>query len=144
MQKLSAMPVLRRIELLEKYLLTLPQTDTPVAHDFSDGLYARTMFIPEGTLAVGAVHSSESFLFVRYGEATIWTEDSETRIHVGMMIKGKVGVKRVAYAHMDTLFTTVHANPNNEKDPDKLWSLYTVPSGVMLDAEELKLLEVAL
>jgi hypothetical protein len=50
MQKLSSMPVLRRIELLEKYLLTLPQVDMPIAHDFSDGLYARTMFVPSGTV----------------------------------------------------------------------------------------------
>jgi hypothetical protein len=75
---------------------------------------------------------------------TIWSQDGETRVHEGMMLKSTTGAKRVGWAHMDTLLTTVHANPNNERDPDKLWDLYTVPSGIVLDAEELKLIEVML
>ncbi len=122
---------------IEQRILQYPQVDMPTTHDFCDGVYARTMFVPSGTALTGAIHSGENFLFIRHGDITVWTEYGMKRVQGGEMIMSKVGSKRVGLTHADTLMTTVHANPTNETDAQKLWDMFTLPSDVALSYDEL-------
>jgi hypothetical protein len=115
-----------KIERFEQLLLQLPQVICPTTHDFCDGVYARSMFIPAGVALTGAIHRSENFLLIRYGDITVWTENGMRRMTTGEMVKSLPGAKRAGYAHTDTLLTTFHANPTNETDPELLWELYAV------------------
>ena len=129
-------PTRKQIEELEQYVLKLPQVEMPIVNEFCNGLYARTMFIPAGTLLTGAIHKEENFLFVREGDIAIWTEAGMQRIAKGAMVKSGVGAKRIGLTFEDTVLTTVHFNPTNEKDGDKLWDLFTVPSDYVLNSDE--------
>ena len=140
----SALPMFEKIQRLEHFLLELPQVETPVTHDFCEGLYSRTMFIPKGTVLTGAIHRSENFMFIRSGDITVWTEEGMKRVQGGFMTKSFEGAKRVGYAHEDTLLTTVHFNPTNETNPEELWNLFTVESLAQLDEDKLKNIEVML
>ena len=112
---------------LEAELLKLPQIDMPVAHDFCAGLYARTLYIPAGTVLTGAVHRGESFFLVRRGDLIVSTDDGLRLLHAGDMSVSKVGTKRAGVALTDVEVTTFHANPTNEMEPEKLWDLFTIP-----------------
>jgi hypothetical protein len=112
---------------LEAALRKLPQVDCKIDEDFCDGLYARTMHIPAGTVATGAVHSKECFLVVRYGELLLTTDDGVRPLKAGDMVKSRAGTKRAAAAVSDCAVTTFHGNPSNEHDAKRLWELFTLP-----------------
>jgi mannose-6-phosphate isomerase-like protein (cupin superfamily) len=113
---------------LEAELLKLPQVEMPVDHDFCNGLYARTMHIPAGTVLTGAVHKDESFFVVRKGHLIVTTDDGSANVGPGFMSVTKPHTKRAGVALTDVEVTTFHANPTNETDPKTIWDMYTVPA----------------
>jgi quercetin dioxygenase-like cupin family protein len=113
---------------LEAELLKLPQVDMPVDHNFCNGLYARTMHIPAGTVLTGAIHREESFFLVRKGELIVSTDNGPRTLVPGDMSISKIGTKRAGIALTDVEVTTFHANPSNEQEPQKLWDLFTIPA----------------
>ncbi len=113
---------------LEAEILKLPQVEMPVDHDFCNGLYARTMHIPAGTILTGAIHREESFFLVRKGELIVSTDNGPRTIGPGHMSISKIGTKRAGIALTDVEVTTFHANPTNEQEPQKLWDMFTIPA----------------
>lgn len=128
---------------LEAALLRLPQADVQTEHSFCNGLYARTIHIPAGTLITGAVHQHESFWVMRDGTLALTLDDGEAVVaYSGDMGKSPAGVKRAGLALTDVVFTTFHANPDNEIDPVRLWNMYTIaPSRAALEASNHPALE---
>jgi quercetin dioxygenase-like cupin family protein len=116
------------IRRLEAEILKLPQIEMPVAHEHCDGVYARSMFIPAGTVATGAVHRHESFFVVRMGTLIAHTPDGPIEYQAGHMTVTKPGDKRAVIAVTDVIVTTFHANPDNETDPQALWDRFTIPA----------------
>lgn len=113
---------------LEAEILRLPQVEMPVEHAFCNGLYARTMHIPAGTVLTGAVHRDESFFVVRKGILMVTTDEGVARIEAGHMSVTRPETKRAGVALTDVEVTTFHANPDNETEPEALWDKYTVPA----------------
>lgn len=113
---------------LEAELLKLPQVEMPVDHAFCNGLYARTMHIPAGTVLTGAVHKEESFFLVRKGELIVSTDSGPRTLGPGDMSISKIGTKRAGIALTEVEVTTFHANPSNEQDPQVLWDMFTIPA----------------
>lgn len=131
------------IYALEAEILRHEQVDMPVTHDFCEGLYARTMFIPAGTVLTGAIHKEESFFLLRTGILLVTTDDGPKRLLPGHMSVSRKGTKRAGVAVTDCEVTTFHANPTNETDPETLWDMYTEPAPAeMLEAVNHPMLEV--
>ena len=127
---------------LESSLRKLPQVEVPLFHDFCTGIYARTILMKAGTVAVGAVHKNECFFLVRSGSLLITTDKEPVKAESGFMIKTLAGSKRAAYALVDTLITTFHANPEELREPEELWNNFTVPPDeIILEALERSKLE---
>ena len=103
---------------LEAELLKLPQVEMPVDHAFCNGLYARTMHIPAGTVLTGAVHK----------ELIVSTDSGPRTLGPGDMSVSKIGTKRAGIALTEVEVTTFHANPSNEQDPQALWDMFTIPA----------------
>jgi hypothetical protein len=88
---------------------------------FTDGLYAREMLIPvqsdgfEFVFLTSEIHNTEHMFFVSKGSLLVSTDDGDP-----VLIKApyhgitKPGTRRVAIALEDTIWTTFHANPDNE------------------------------
>jgi mannose-6-phosphate isomerase-like protein (cupin superfamily) len=113
---------------LESELLKLPQVEMPLDHDFCNGLYARTMHIPAGTVLTGAVHRDESFFVVRKGHLVVTTDNGTAEVGPGFMSVTRANTKRAGVALTDVEVTTFHANPTNETDPQTIWDMYTIPA----------------
>lgn len=93
---------------------------TPLEHFFGDGIYIRKMIAPKGMLNVSKLHKTNHPFFILVGDVSIQTEDGVIRIkgpHFGIT---KAGTKRVVFFHEDTVWITVHANPDNETDLKKI------------------------
>lgn len=113
---------------LEQSIRTLPPVEMPVINDFCEGIYARTITIPAGTLLTGAIHKKECFFVVRSGSLLVTTDTEPVKADAGFMSITKPGTKRAGYALEDTIVTTFHANPEEIKEQDELWDYFTIPA----------------
>lgn len=122
-------PVTReRIFDLQACLDAMPQVECPVRHFFAGGLYAREMFIPAGVCVVGKIHRHDQISMV-LGDLTIVTPGEEPkRIDSCEPFVSPAGIKRAAYAHVDSFITTFHANPDDLRDVDAIEAVLIAPS----------------
>lgn len=110
----ATFPTREKIMELESAMRQYDQLEIPVTHHFSEGLYAREILIPAGTILTGKVHKTEHLNIVSKGDITVWTEDGMKRVQAPFTMVSRPGTKRVGYAHEDTVWTTIHAT--NERD----------------------------
>lgn len=82
--------------------------DNEVIHHFAPGIYMRELRIKKGTVLTGKIHKHEH-LCVLNGDIEIASQDGKGRFTGYLTFLSKPGVKRIGYAHEDTVFTTVHA-----------------------------------
>ena len=111
---------------LEAEMLKHEQVDIKTEHDFCNGLYARTIHVPAGTIITGAEHKEENFFVVRSGSIAIYTENGPQIFESGFMGSSPVGIKRAGYAITDVVFTTFHENKENIKDVLLIWKRLAV------------------
>lgn len=90
----------------------------PVKHHFAKGVYAREMFIPKGTVLVGKIHKHTNLNIMSAGELSVLTDEGIKRVKAPFTVISPPGVKRIAYAHEDTVWTTVHGT--EETDIEKI------------------------
>lgn len=102
----------------EAVMKTLPQVEMPVTHHFSEGVYARELFIPKDTILTGKIHKFSQLNILSQGEISVLTEDGVKRVKAPFHIVSPPGTKRIAYAHEDCVWTTIHGT--YEKDVDKI------------------------
>lgn len=95
--------------------------ELPTNHIFTPGLYLRQVFIKKGDLITTRVHLTEHPFIVSAGVVSIWdAENGVVTVQAHYTGITKPGTRRMLYTHEDTIWTTCHANPNNETDPDKI------------------------
>ena len=92
----------------------------PIRHFFMDGIYVREMKMYKGTIVVGAIHKHLHMCFLLKGHLTVANEDGVIEHKAPCYIKSTPGIKRVLYAHEDSLWYNTHKNPSNTEDIDKL------------------------
>ena len=109
--ELGTMPEILRIE---QELLQMPQVELPIEHYQIDGVYARSMFIPAGTILTGKIHNFESIAILAKGRIRITNGTDSYIISEGHIMVDKPGVKRLGYAETDVIFITVHRTDNTE------------------------------
>lgn len=88
----------------------------PLKHTFPQGFYVREIFLPKGTLLVGKIHRHEHPNFLMSGDVSVLTEEGPKRIKGPCSMVSPAGTKRIVYAHEDTVWVTVHLNPDNLTD----------------------------
>lgn len=110
----------------------LPPVATRTRHYWAPGVYARELFIPAGACLTGKIHLHENMSIV-LGDITVATAHGPRRVTGFQTVIAPAGVKRAAVTHADTWWTTIHPNPTNERDLDKLAALYVVDDFEQLD-----------
>jgi hypothetical protein len=115
------------IVTIEELLLMLPQVQIPTRHYHAFDSYAREVEIPKGTMLTGAIYKHEHINILSKGEISILSIDGGmVRLKAPTTIVSPSGVKRLAYAHEDCVWTTIFGTV--EKDVDKIQDEYTVKS----------------
>lgn len=112
------LPTLEDILALETLIQTLPQPEFPVREFRIGDLYAREMMIRKGLVLTGAVHKTRHLVTISQGDMTIWSDGKKQRLKAPCTFESEPGVKRVGFAHEDTVFTTYHVT--QETDHDRL------------------------
>jgi hypothetical protein len=110
--------------------------DLPVAQFFSPGLYARALYIPANTVLTGKIHKGPCLNILLHGEIIIRMDDGRTmKMKAPCVMPSGAGSKKAGYALTDTIFLTVHPNPENVSgDKDEMADFYTVDTFEQYDA----------
>lgn len=90
-------------------------------HHHSEGQYVREARIPKGIYLVGKTHKTRHLNILTTGKMTVWTVHGRVDLcaHKGPVVyETPAGVKKVGYAHEDSVWLTVH--PTDEVDQDRL------------------------
>jgi len=92
----------------------------PIRHFFMDGVYVREMTMYKDTVVIGAIHKHLHMCFLLTGRITVMNEE-ETVDHVApCFIISTPGIKRVLYAHEDSIWYNTHKNPSNTDEVGQL------------------------
>lgn len=110
---LPARPTREKILALEAHLSSLPaehKREFDNRHDFCPGIYARTIFMPAGTLCTSKIHKTRHFFVVTQGSCTVVDSHGDRKViaapYLGIT---EPGTKRVLLIHEDCIWTTFHA-----------------------------------
>jgi len=106
------------LERFESEMFKLGTIEIPVKHHFSQGVYAREITIPKGTVLTGKIHKYSQLNILSKGDISVLTEEGIKRVQAPFTIVSPPGTKRVAYAHEESVWTTVHGT--DETDLEKI------------------------
>ena len=120
----------------------LPPVEIPVKDYFSKGVYAREIFIPKGTVITGKIHKFTNLNIMSQGEMSVLTEDGIKRVKAPFTIVSPPGTRRVAYAHEDTIWTTIHGTEKTDVDEIEAEFVAQTPKDYQLFLETQKRIEV--
>lgn len=113
-QPLAGAALRARIIDLETLLMAGPQAECPVRNLFTPGEYRREMTIPKGVVLTGAVHTTRHLNIISQGRIIVWTEQGMREIVAPCGFWSEPGTKRAGYSLEETVWTTVHDNPDDE------------------------------
>jgi len=111
----------------------------PLKHSFSEGVYIREMFMPQGGLVIGKLYKISHTWFLLSGELEVATDEGAEYYIGPCYVNAPEGTKRVLHAVSDVIFVNVYPNPENITDTDKLEEILTCSS--YKEYEEYKLLK---
>ena len=103
----------------EKPIIT-DNEQLPINHFFMDGVYIREMTMYKGMVVIGAIHKDLHMFFLLKGHLTVSNEEGVVEHIAPCFIKSSPGVKRVLYAHEDSIWYNTHKNPSNTKNVEQL------------------------
>lgn len=130
-----------KIERLASIMSSMPQMELETQHHFADGMYARSVFRPAGTLIVGKVHKKEHFYIIVQGRVQVTTENGVSELQAPAILTSKPGTQRAVLAMEDSLCMTVHRT--DKTDLDEIEQELVEPCDYALFNSSNKLLEVA-
>lgn len=124
-----------KVKCIEDYLISVADGESVVGngkeiiyaehlweykHTFADGIYIREMRMQQGQLGFSAIHKHSYAFFLLSGVLQSSKEDGIEEFIAPCYVASERGAKRIVYAVEDCVITTVHANPTNTQDLDKL------------------------
>lgn len=88
-----------------------------LTHRFTPGMYVREIFMPAGVVWTTKIHKFEHPFVVSQGLVSVYSGIDGPQLirapHCGIT---KAGTRRFLVVHEDTIWTTFHLNPNDERD----------------------------
>lgn len=128
----SRVMVRSKIDSLEQALYNIISAGAPefsashyndhLRHHFIEGVYARELLIPAGTVVVGKLHKHPRICIISGGDCTFVTEFGTRRVEAPFAEVMPAGTKTAVYAHTDTTWTAIHGT--HETDFDRLEQIF--------------------
>ena len=113
---------------LQDIIKSMPQVTGETRHHFSDGMYARELFIPAGTVVVGALHKSQHLYMVVKGKCKVSSQYETVKIEAPYIGETIPGTKRVIYAETDCVW--IGFFPTQLTDIDEIEAALIEPEGI--------------
>lgn len=104
----------------------LPQCEQELEHFYADGIYGRKWSCAKGNVVVTEIHTVQHISSLLKGKLVVASPDGMQIMEAPQFFVTEPGTQRVILVVEDAVFTTVHANPTGEKNPDILKKMFTV------------------
>lgn len=115
----------------------LVKVETPHVDYFSKGVYARELHIPAGTVLTGKIHKYQNLNILSQGDISVLMDDGEIkRIQAPYTVVSPPGTRRVAYAHSDVVWTTIHGTDKTDVDAIEEEFIAQTPGDYQLFCDE--------
>jgi len=114
--KIVVQPSRKSVERLEAHLLQFPEVEIKTEHRFAPGIYVRQVTIPAGVACTGAACKFDHLSVMVRGKMRVLADGSMQDIEGYHEWIAAAGVKRVGVALEETVWFTVHPNPDDERD----------------------------
>jgi len=95
----------------------------PLKHTFTDGVYIRQMSMRKDSVVVGKIHKHNHVWFLLTGMISVVDENNTVDHIAPCYVEAPAGSKRMIYAHEDSIWVNIHANPTGTQDLEELESL---------------------
>ena len=95
----------------------------PLKHTFTDGIYIRQMSMKKDSFVIGKIHRHNHVWFLLTGEISVADENNTVDHIAPCYVEAPAGSKRMIYAHEDSVWVNIHANPTNTQDLQELEEL---------------------
>ena len=95
----------------------------PLEHTFTDGIYIRQMSMKKDSFVIGKIHKHNHVWFLLTGEISVADENNTVDHIAPCYVEAPAGSKRMIYAHEDSVWVNIHANPTNTQDLQELEEL---------------------
>ena len=95
-----------QVHKLKESMRDMPQVQIDTQHHLVNGMYARTGFIPAGTVIAGCTHKTDH-ISILVGEALITLDDGPSSLSGHNVLPTKKGMTRAIYAVSDCWMTTI-------------------------------------
>ena len=116
----------KQVTRFEDLMREATAVECPVTHHFAQGVYGRELFIPKGTVLTGKIHKFSQLNILSKGDISVLTETGVKRVQAPFSIVSPPGTKRIAYAHEDTVWITVHGT--YETDVERIEEIFIAQS----------------
>lgn len=117
---------------LQEAMLALPEEDRLTKEDlepihyFADGMYLRSLFLPEGVAVVGDMHRHSHFTILAEGKSKIVSQDGDMEVEAPFVFISTPYAKRSVYAITDCTWITVHLNHDNCTDIEEVENRHVI------------------
>jgi hypothetical protein len=130
---------MQAIARLENAMREAGTVELEVKHHFSKGVYARELHIPAGTVLTGEIHKYTNLNILSQGEISVLVDGEIQRVQAPFTVVSPPGTKRVAYAHTDCIWTTIHGTDETDVEKIKQEFVTDTHEGYLEFCETLKL-----
>lgn len=91
----------------------------PLRHEFTGGVYARTITLPKDSLIVGKIHRHAHHNFLMRGKVAVLTEEGAQILTAPCQFVSSPGTKRAVYTIEEAEWCTIH-EVGEERDIAKI------------------------
>lgn len=123
---LGGMPTPEKVAALEQQLLQMPQARLATTHVVHGGMYARTIYIPAGTILTGALLAHDNICVVM-GDIIVTTDQGLRHIVGHNILPARKGFKRAGIAISGTWWTTILATELQDIQEIEDWMTAEAP-----------------
>ena len=109
---------MKTISQLHKVMEGTFEVDLGIVHNFSDGLYAKEMFVPKGYVIGQHAHKFSHLSILAKGKVIVRTDDDVAEYTAPACLEIKEGINHAIEALEDTVWFCIHAT--NETDVNKI------------------------
>ena len=110
--------------------------DFPVKHSFAEGVYIREIFMAKNMVIVGHLHRDSYYNIMVSGDISCLTENGIKRMTGANQSIAPPLTKRFGYTHEDTVWQTVHPNPDNITDIDALEKMIIIEEPLPIENKQ--------
>lgn len=125
------------VERLQQAMLAYPQIEVETHHQFTGGLYVRTMHCAAGTLIVGKIHKADHFIALLQGKVTVSDETGSYDLEAPVIQPCSSGTRRSLYFHTDSLWANFHRTDATEVEEAEMELVEPDPTSPFLPGNKL-------